>query len=130
MTSFTCLSGTPDEAGLRATLTDYFDGLYHGDMDRFGVAFHPLARLWTVAEGTVSAIDYAPYMERCRGRAAPAASGAAQLAEVLELTQTSGDTAHARVRDAFPPRVYINDLTLVRSEGRWQIVAKVYHAET
>ncbi|MDO9524692.1 MAG: nuclear transport factor 2 family protein [Gemmobacter sp.] len=120
---------TTEDVAIRAVLTDYFDGLYHGRMDQFASAFHPEARLFAVVEGKVSAIDYAPYMERCAGRAAPAASGADQVAEVLSLTLTSADTAHARVRDAFPPRTYVNDLCLVKAGGKWGIVSKVYHAE-
>lgn len=118
-----------EEAAIRAVLSDYFDGLYHGRIDQFASAFHPEARLFTVTDGKVSIIDYGPYIDRCRGRAAPAASGAAQLAEVLALTVTSADTAHARVRDAFPPRTYVNDLSLAKAGGKWGIVAKVYHPE-
>lgn len=118
-----------EEAAIRTTLADYFDGLYHGRIDQFARAFHPEARLFTVTDGKVAAIDHDPYLDRCRGRAAPASTGAAQLAEVLALTVTSADTAHARVRDAFPPRSYINDLCLVKAGGKWGIVAKVYHAE-
>ena len=123
------IDAAADEAAIRAVLTDYFDGLYHGRMDQFASAFHPEARLFTVTSGKVTTIDYEPYMERCCGRAAPAHSGAVQLAEVLELTVTSGDTAHARVRDAFPPRTYVNDLCLAKAGGRWAIVSKLYHAE-
>lgn len=119
-----------EETAIRAVLTDYFDGLYHGKIDQFSGAFHPEARLFTVSDDKVSIIDYAPYMERCAGRAAPALSGAAQVAEILSLTVTSADTAHARVRDAFPPRTFVNDLSLVKAGGKWGIVAKVYRSET
>ncbi|MGQ9367551.1 nuclear transport factor 2 family protein [Azospirillum sp. ST 5-10] len=117
-----------DEEQIRAVLTDYFDGLYHGDLERFGSAFHPLCRLFTVADGELVSVDYGPYMERCAGRQAPVRSGVPQVAEILELTVSTADTAHARVRDAFPPRTFVNELTLAKAKGRWSIVCKVYHA--
>jgi hypothetical protein len=121
--------GSSEEAAIRRVLTDYFDGLYFGRIEQFAGAFHPEARLFTVMEDKVAAIDYAAYIERCQGRDAPANTDATQLAEVLSLTLTSSDTAHARVRDAFPPKVYVNDLCLAKAGGRWGIVSKVYHAE-
>lgn len=117
-----------EEDQIRAVLKDYFDGLYFGDMTRFSSAFHPSCRLFTVADGAVQTIDYAPYMERCAGRKAPVESGEPQVAEIIDLTVSTSDTAHARVRDAFPPRTFVNELSLAKSEGSWKIVSKLYHA--
>lgn len=39
-------------------------------------------------------------------------------------------TALARVECAIGPRRYTDLLTLLRVDGRWQIIAKVFHFET
>ncbi len=119
-----------DEDAIRAVLKDYFDGLYHGDMARFSSAFDPACRLFTVVDDAVSFIDHDAYMERCAGRPAPASTGQAQVADIIELTVSTADTAHARVRDAFPPRTFVNELSLAKTRGRWRIVAKLYHGFT
>jgi hypothetical protein len=119
-----------DEDAIRAVLKDYFDGLYHGDMERFSSAFDPACRLFTVVDDAVSFIDHDAYMERCAGRPAPASTGQAQVADIIELTVSTADTAHARVRDAFPPRTFVNELSLAKTRGRWRIVAKLYHGFT
>lgn len=116
-----------NEAQVRTVLADYFDGLYHGNMEQFRSAFDPACRLFTVVDDAVSFIDYDSYMERCAKRAAPASTGAEQIAEILELTVSTPDTAHARVRDAFPPRTFVNELSLAKTGGRWRIVSKLYH---
>ena len=38
-------------------------------------------------------------------------------------------TAFARVECAIAPKAFVDFLTLVRVEGRWQILAKVFHYE-
>ena len=116
-----------EEDDIRAVLKDYFDGLYFGNMEQFRSAFDPACRLFTVADDAVSFIDYDAYMERCEKRAAPVSTGAEQIAEILELTVSTPDTAHARVRDAFPPRTFVNELSLAKSGGKWRIVSKLYH---
>ena len=117
-----------DEEQVRAVIGDYFDGLYFGDMEKFGGAFHPACRLFSVSGDEVITFDYEPYMARCAGRAAPATQNAPRIDEIVSLTVSSADTAHARVRDSFPPRTFINELSFVKTSGRWQIVCKVWHA--
>jgi 4-oxalocrotonate tautomerase len=39
-------------------------------------------------------------------------------------------TALARTESSMGPRRYWDFLTLVRAEGRWQIISKVFHYET
>lgn len=117
-----------DEEQVRAVIKDYFDGLYFGDMEKFGGAFHPACRLFAVNGDEIITFDYEPYMARCAARAAPATQNAARIDEIVSLTISSADTAHARVRDAFPPRTFVNELSFLKVSGKWKIVSKVWHA--
>lgn len=46
---------------------------------------------------------------------------------MLALEIPSPTTAHARVRCAYLPKVFTDDLTLVRTDAGWRIIAKVWH---
>jgi hypothetical protein len=36
-------------------------------------------------------------------------------------------TAHARVKDMYLPKRFVNELSFIKIDGRWQIIAKVWH---
>ncbi|KMO40973.1 hypothetical protein VQ02_06725 [Methylobacterium variabile] len=116
-----------EEPAVRAAVQAYFDALYDGDVEGFRRVFHPACRLYTVGEdGAVATIDYEPYLARVAGRPSPASRGDARDDEILALTVTGPAMAHARVRDCYQPRRFVNELTLLKVEDAWRIVAKVY----
>lgn len=48
--------------------------------------------------------------------------------DVIDAIEFAGtNTARARVRCSIGPRDYVDFLTLVRVQNRWQIIAKVFH---
>jgi hypothetical protein len=110
-------------------LRKYFDALYDGDPEIFSEIFHPNARLFSAAEDGFLIMDFSQYLERVRGRASPASRGDRRADEILSITIATPTTAHARVRELLLPKHFTDELTLVCSHGRWQIVSKVWHYE-
>ena len=118
---------TSDEAAVRQVVQDYFDALYDGDVTKFREVFHPACRLFTLSEGKLLTLDYEPYMARVAGRASSASRGDARDDEIVLLTVASPTTAFVRVRDCYLPMHFVTDLSLLKVDGRWRIVSKLWH---
>jgi hypothetical protein len=110
-------------------LSKYFDALYNGDTELFSEIFHPQARLYSAAEPGFLVMDVASYLERVRNRPSPRSRGDRRQDEIISITIASPTTAHARVRELLLPKHFTDELTLVRDNGRWLIVSKVWHFE-
>jgi hypothetical protein len=119
-----------DREELLALLQRYFDGLYRGDVDLLASVFHPQARLYGEVNGKVLLRDVEPYLEVVATRASPQSLGEAQRMQVAAL-RIDGSVALATARCEMLGFNYLDQLSLLKDEGRWAIVAKLYtHVET
>lgn len=107
----------------------YFDALYFGDVDRFRQVMHPLARLFSPTHEDVRALDLDQYCSLVAGRPSPYSRQDPRYDAILSLSVASPMTAHMRVRDAYLPRIFTDDLTFIRTAAGWQIAAKVWYYE-
>jgi hypothetical protein len=112
-----------------AVLQDYFDGLHHSDTQRLRRVFHPRALYACATDGTLLALSMDEYFPIVDQRASPASRGDARSDRILAIEFAGPVTALARVECAILPKHFIDLLTLVKLEGRWQIIAKVFHHE-
>lgn len=119
-----------DKAAVKALIQTYFDALYNGDVAKFREVFHPACRLFTIADGKVVTFDHEPYMARVAGRPSGASRGDARNDRIVSLEVSSPTTAHACVRDVYAPHNFINELTFLKEDGRWWILAKAWHVES
>ena len=89
-------------------------------------------RLYTVARDqpagaeTVTVIDLPAYLEIVANRQAPAAVSAPRLERILSIDVPTPVTAHVRVQERFFSRFFTDELTLVKANGSWKIVSKVW----
>lgn len=112
-----------------AVLQDYFDGLYHSDTRRLRRVFHPQAVYATASDGKPVILRMEEYFPIVDARPSPASQGQPR-ADAIDAIELAGPvTALARVRCAIAPRRFLDLLTLIHTEGRWQIVSKVFHAD-
>lgn len=112
-----------------AVLQDYFDGLYHSDTRRLRRVFHPQAVYATASDGKPVILRMEEYFPIVDARPSPASRGQPR-ADAIDAIELAGPvTALARVRCAIAPRRFLDLLTLIHTEGRWQIVSKVFHAD-
>ncbi|MEJ6003106.1 nuclear transport factor 2 family protein [Paucibacter soli] len=120
-----------DDEQIRALLRLYLDGLYHCDTQRLAQVFHPQA-LYATAAGEhqppllLNMQEYFPIVQQ---RDPPARSGAPRREAILCIDVAGPATAMVKLSCSFFQKDYVDFLTLIHVEGRWQIIAKVFHFE-
>lgn len=104
----------------------YFDGLYHADIERLGNAFHPKAIYATADETPLLYRTMDEYFPVVAKRTSPASRNEPRC-DVIESIEFAGEnTAFARVRCSIGTKDFIDFLTLVRIDGAWRIMAKIF----
>jgi len=105
----------------------YFDGLHHSDTARLRQVFHPEAHYFCATTGELLHWDMAQYFPVVDTRPSPASQGHARTDRILSIAFAGPVTAFARLECSIPPKHFTDLLTLVKLQGRWQIVSKVFH---
>jgi hypothetical protein len=105
----------------------YFDGLYHSDIKRLGQVFHPKALYACATEGSLTYHTMDTYFPVVDKRPSPASRNEPRADRILSLEFAGPVTAFARVECAIGPKAFTDLLTFVKLDGRWQIMAKVFH---
>jgi hypothetical protein len=116
-----------DFDAIRALVTDYFEGLYSGDVPYLSRIFHPRSRLHAMLNDTLTEIAFAPYMELVGNRASPRSLQSERDDRLIAIHQTTSDTALVIVSLLLSGKSYTDHLSLIKDGGRWQIISKVYH---
>jgi hypothetical protein len=111
-------------------LQAYFDGLYTSDVTILARVFHPRAIYATATSGDLLRYTMDEYFPIVAAREAPAARGEVRRDAILAIDVVGPDAALAKVECAIGDRFFTDLLTLVHVDGRWQIIAKVFHYET
>jgi len=121
------MSSPTEFDAIHSVLQLYFDGLYHSDTTLLAQVFHTEA-LYATAVGDKPIVwrmdEYFPVVD---ARPAPAASSLPRTDRVLSIELIGPVTAHARLQCSIPPRDFIDLLTLIHVDGRWQVISKVFH---
>lgn len=112
-----------------AVLADYFEGLYRSDTTLLRRAFHPRAIYACATEGSLLRLDMDEYFPIVDRRPSPASRGDARGDRIVSIDFIGPVTAVARVECQILPKRFSDVLTLVFVDGRWQIIAKVFHFE-
>ena len=110
-----------------AVLQDYFDGIHRSDTQTLRRVFHPQALYACATDGTLLALSMGEYFPIVDKRASPASRGDARTDRILAIEFAGPVTALARVECSILPKHFTDLLTLVKLDGRWQIIAKVFH---
>lgn len=116
-------------AEVHQMLGRYFDGLYASDADGLTAVFHPGALYATAADGPLTRLSMAEYLPIVAAREAPASRREVRTDAIESIEFAGPVTALARVHCSIGTRRFTDLLTLVRTDGRWQIIAKVFHVE-
>mgnify|MGYP000217421492 FL=1 len=114
-------------AAVTGVLETYFDGLYHADTDRLSIAFHPKAIYATADEVPLLYCTMDEYFRVVETRESPALRAEPRRDRIDAIEFAGDNTAFARVRCSIGTRDFIDFLTLVRTDGAWRIIAKVFH---
>ncbi|MEA1015277.1 nuclear transport factor 2 family protein [Sphingosinicella sp. LY1275] len=107
-------------------LQDYFDALHFCDVARLERVFHPAAIYATADEVPFLHRSMAEYFAVVAARESPASRGEIRRDHVDAIELVGENTAAARVRCSIGTRDFVDLLTLVRIQGEWRIIAKVF----
>jgi hypothetical protein len=118
-------------AAVESTLQTYFDGLYEGDPAKLGAAFHPFAHLYAVgADGKATDTPREDWLKMVGSRPSAKSKGDERRDRIVSIDFNGPNAAFAKVECQLPPRYFTDYLTLLKIEGRWQVIAKAYTAVT
>jgi hypothetical protein len=110
-----------------SALQPYFDGLYASDTKKLAQIFHPEAVYACATSGELLRLDMDAYFRLVDKRPSPASRNEARRDAIVSIEFAGPVTAFVHARCAIGPRYFTDFLTLVRLDGRWQIIAKVFH---
>jgi hypothetical protein len=114
-----------------AAITDammlYFDGLYHSDTVRLAEVFHPKAQYVCATEGALTHLTMDQYFPVVDQRPSPASRNETRRDRIVSIEFAGPVTAFVRAECAIGPKFFTDLLTFVLVDGRWQIIAKVFH---
>lgn len=113
-----------------AVIELYFDGLYYSDVSRLEQVFHPKAQYVCATDGTLLYRTMEDYFPVVAAREAPASRGEARVDQILSIEFAGPVTARAVLQCAIGDRFFTDWLTLIKLEGRWQVISKVFHYVT
>ncbi|MGX1788026.1 nuclear transport factor 2 family protein [Bosea sp. NPDC055332] len=116
--------------GLVALAKTYFDAAYAMDADSFATIFDPAALVTRRGNGDSMVVTpIAAWLDVVRSLTSPQAAGSVRADQILSIAMTR-DMALLKLRLRIPPREVTDLLSCFHLNGRWQIVQKVFAAET
>ena len=119
-----------DLQDIETALQTYLDGMYEGDADKLGRAFHEVAHLFGVTDGKLTDWSREYWLDLVRSRKSPQQQDLKRSDWVVQIDRSSPTTAFAKVLCQSPPRYFTDYLTLVKLADGWRIVSKTYHTDT
>ena len=115
-----------DEREIRALVGTYVTGFNRGSKELLLQALHPRFVSSGFFQGELQWDTAGEFASFC-AEAAPDPEG--PVPEwTIETLVVSGQTAVAIVRDRWGDRQFRDSLTLLKDDGRWQIVFKAFHS--
>ncbi|WP_298313216.1 nuclear transport factor 2 family protein [uncultured Aquimarina sp.] len=107
---------------IETTLNYYLTGLVNNDAKTLTKAFHPTATMKWIAKdykevnaikGLTEGMDGSPLKEKIKTR--------------VVSVNISGNAASAQLEIQFPTFTYIDFMHVLKIDGQWKIVSKIFH---
>lgn len=118
-----------DEAAIRQTVQYYFDGGKNRDSLTLRKAFHPDARMLFVRDGKLTVVPIGEYITRV-GSDRPEAGEVDSTERKVVSVDVVGDAAVAKLKLKRPDALLTDYMSLLKVDGRWLIVNKIFTRET
>ncbi len=107
-------------------LSNYLDGFYEGDVEMLRQVFHPAAHLYSATGGTLVNDDMETVYARVAARPSPASKAERRHDRILSIDKSGPESALAKVQIAIAPKLYTDHLSMLKLDGRWQIISKTF----
>ena len=117
-----------NETEVRNLMRRYFDGLYGADSAILRTVLHP-AFSYVNADATGQEfLGLDAYMARIDARTSPSSRGEPRNESVERIMLKDGQMGFVEAQTTMLGRDYQDYLTLIRADGEWKIIAKVFTA--
>lgn len=121
----------PQIDDILATVQTYLDGLYEGNTAKLREAFHPASSLFSVVDGKLVNTPREDWCKMVETRPSPKSNGQGrEYDRVISIDIAGPNIAIVKLNCAILPRVFTDYLSLIRLDGRWQVISKTFMAET
>lgn len=111
-------------------LGTYFDALYESDETKMAAIFHANGIYATADESPPLLRDKNTYLKVLSERQSPESRGEGRRDIIDSIELAGSNTARAKVRCCIGNSNFVDYLTLIKDQGRWQIIAKVFQIDT
>jgi Putative lumazine-binding len=117
-----------DEAAIRQTVQYYFDGGKNRDSLTLRKAFHPEARMLFARDGKLVVVPIGEYISRVGAERLKPGEVDSTERKVVSV-DVVGDAAVAKLELKRPNALLTDYMSLLKVDGRWQIVNKIFSRE-
>ena len=118
-----------DEHDITKTIQTYFDGMHESSAEKTRSAFHRNATITGYLEDGLHEMSTDEFAEFVSGQQpSPSEQGVPARLDIVSI-EISGETALARVRDDYLGMTFLDSLSMLFADGRWQIYAKLFNVE-
>lgn len=119
------LMAQSDHDAVATTLNYYLDGGTINDFATLEKAFHPDATMQFLdREGNHKSVNAVNYFKGIM-KPGPAQNRQSRITSI----QINGNAASARIEIDYPNFRFIDYMNLLKIEGKWMIVSKIFHRE-
>lgn len=115
-----------EEAAVRSALQHYLDGHATGRGEEFAAVMHREMKMMFIRDGQLMQRTSAEYIAATSG--SPAADEAMRR-RWIESVDVTGNAAQAKIVLDYPSARLTDYFTLLKIDGEWKIMNKVFHAE-
>ena len=116
-------SSDPQEGAVRAVVEAYLHGLKFNDVPSLRTAFWPDAKLLFVNKnGSLGQLSQEDWYKMFAGSAGKEEEGDLRISSV-DITDNA---ASVKVIETYPKSIYVDYLNLLRLNGKWIVVNKIY----
>lgn len=118
-----------DAKQIEAVVQVYFDCMHESSEAKTHAAFHPKAMITGYLPNglqQMSVSDFAGFV--ASQQPSPKDQGVPARLEIVSL-EIAGNTAVARVRDDYLGMTFLDTLSFLKTDDKWQIYNKLFHVE-
>jgi hypothetical protein len=122
----------PELASIRKVVDLYIDGVQNGNLDVLRQAFHPQSSMFGYKGKDLFITPIQGLYDYIGGNTAPAKAGAVGKAYTCSITAISvvGNAASVEMAmDGYHEHDFTDYFQLLKVDGRWWIVSKLFHAD-
>ena len=120
-------NSTQSEAtAARVPLDNYIQGHATGNGDFMRKAFHSEAKVMAFRDGKMMNMTSEEFASRFTGKPAP---DEAQRKRRIESVEITGNAGVGKIVLEYPTVTYTDYMSLLKVDGEWKIVNKVFYAE-